>query len=139
MLGTEEMSASDGGNDNVRFPRDGGQILCARVGDGDGRVPARALPHEEQGERFSDDHAAPDDHGFAPGRFYAVFREQPDAAHRCAGHEPGGVIHGELADIYRVESVHILAGIDRADDFRLVDVSGGRGLDEDAVDSRVVV
>ena len=37
------------------------------------------------------------------------------------------------------KAIDILAGIDRADDFRLVDVSRGRGLDEDAVDSRVIV
>ena len=65
--------------------------------------------------------------------------KQPLAAQRRAGHEAARVAHGQLADVDRVEPVHVLGRVDGEHDRRFVDVLGRRRLHEDAVDRRVVV
>ena len=65
--------------------------------------------------------------------------KESDAAERRAGNETRGVLKREFGDIHGMEAVHILAGIDGADDRGFVDLRRGRGLDEDAVNGGVGV
>ena len=139
MVGSEEMGTPDGGDDDVGRACHGGEIFRARVGDGHGGIPARAAPHQKERHGFSDNHAAAHHDGVFSSGFDAGFLKQADAAERRAGNEPAGILHREFGDIHGVESVHILAWIDRADDGRLVDLGRGRGLDEDAVDGGIGV
>ena len=109
------------------------------MGNGHGGIAARASFHEQEGHRFSDNHApAHDDRIFASG-FDAVIEKKADAAERGAGNKPGGILERELGDIHGVETINILAGIDGADDRGFVDLWRGRGLDEDAVNGGVGV
>ena len=59
------------------------------------------------------------------------------AAGRRARHETAGVFEHELGDVFRVESIDVLARIDGADHGLLVDVFRRRTLDEDAVDGGI--
>ena len=109
------------------------------MGDRDGGVTALPAPHEQERHRLSDDHAAPYDHGVCAGCFEADFLDQTDAAQRRARNESGGVIRGELGHVNGMKAVDILCRVDGFDDGSLVDVSGRRGLDEDAMNERVRV
>lgn len=69
----------------------------------------------------------------------AAFGEKPLTPKRGAWDKAVGVAEGQLCDIERVESINVFSRIDGCDDGALVDVRGWGGLDEDAVDSGIVI
>ena len=135
----DKTGFADGGDEDVGRAADVGDVFGAAVGDGDGGVAAFAFVHEQQGHRFADDHASSEHNGVGAGGFDARFHEEALASEGGAGDETGGVAEGELGDVDRMKPVDVLGGIDGFDDSLFVDVRRGRGLDEDAVDGRVVV
>ena len=137
MLGTEEMRAPDGGDDDIRAARHLGEVACARVGDCHGGVSARSAFHKQESHGFSNNHAASNHDRTLAGGLDASLLKQPDAPKRRAGHKTRWIFHRKLGDIHRMEPIHILARIDRQNDLRLVDLRRRRGLDKNAVNSRI--
>ena len=104
---------------------------------GDGGVTAGALGHEEQRHRFADDEAAADNDDLGSGGIDAGGDEEALATERGAGDEGGRILHGEPGHVDGMESVDILARVDREGDGVFVDVLRRGGLDEDPVDGRI--
>ena len=70
---TDHFGAADGGDENVGAAADGGEILGARVGDGDGGVGTFGEKEERHG--LADDHAAANDNGLGTSGGDAGFGE----------------------------------------------------------------
>ena len=100
-------------------------------------VSARSAFHEQESHGFSNNHAASHHDRTLAGGLDAGLLKQADAPKRRAGHKPRRIFHRKLGDIHRMEPIHILAGIDCQNDLRLVDLRRRRGLDKNAVNSRI--
>ena len=133
------MGFADGGDEDVGAAAEAGEVAAAAVGHGDGGVAPGALGHEEQREGLAHDHAAPQHHDARAFGGDVVFEEEALAAQGGAGDEAARVLEGELGDVFGVEAVDVLAGVDGADDGGFVDVAGRRALHQDAVDGGVGV
>ena len=57
MFGLHEVRATDSRNQNVSRARDLFEILAPRMCHGHGGVAAFCFLHQQQGDRFSNDHA----------------------------------------------------------------------------------
>ena len=139
VLGTQEMRAADGGDDDIRATRHLGEVASAGVGDRHGGVSARSAFHEQEGHGFSHNHAAPDHDRALAGGLDAGLLQKADAPKRRAGNKTRRILHRKLGDIHGMEAIDILAGIDCQNDFGFVDLRRGRGLHKDAVHGRIGV
>ena len=104
------------------------------MADGDGGI----LLQEQQRHRLADRVAAADDDGVLAAQVDAGRLDQLHAAVRRARAEAFQARHQFAGRQHRV-AVHVLAGGDRFDHLRRVDVLRQRHLHEDAVDGRVRV
>ena len=52
------------------------KISTSRVSNGDGGVPPFPFPHQEEAQRFSHQHAAPDDHDVRAGCLDTAFNKE---------------------------------------------------------------
>jgi hypothetical protein len=138
-VGLDEERLAHGGDNDVGASAMVGDILAARVEDGDGGVGMFVLLYEDRGHGLAHDVAATEDDDFsaAEGNL-ATNKEFMDAGGR-AGLEKGILTEEELADIDGVEAVDVLAVIDGAENFVFLEVARERGLDEDSVDLGIVV
>ena len=76
VIGFQKFCASNGSNDNVGRKGRLLEIAAARMHDGYRRVAASSpFLHEQEGQRFSNDHAAPKDHHVGAGDRDVAFRE----------------------------------------------------------------
>ncbi len=82
---------------------------------------------------------ASQDDDFRAGQRHAGADEQLVDAGGRARLEERILAEEKFPDVDRVEAVDVLAEIDRAEDFLLLEVARQRRLDEDAVDFRIVV
>ncbi|MCY1536511.1 hypothetical protein D9M68_719710 [compost metagenome] len=111
-----------------------GQILGEAVGDGDGAT----CQQEFQRHGATDDVGCAHDYCVHAVEVGAGAVQQCHDAFRCAGAEQGDAL-GQAADVVRVETVHVLVGVDAFQQQRSVEVFGQRQLDQDAVDGRVFI
>src|SRR6266513_381790 len=107
--------------------------------DGDRRICILVFLHEKKGERFTDDHAAPEDDDVRAADIDLVFEEQTLHAERGAWNEPGRIPEREFCNVLWMEAVHIFAWIERTHDGRFIDLFGRRGLHQNAVNCRVTI
>ena len=138
-IGGDKSGFTDGGDEDVRRSADLGDVFRATVRDGDRGVASFAFVHEQQGHRFTDDHATSEHHGVCSGGFNAGFHEEPLAAERGARNESGRIAQRELGYVHGMETIDIFCWINGFNDRLLVDMRRGRGLNKDAVDGGVVV
>ena len=81
--------------------------------------------------------AAADDHVGA-GRVVAVTQQYLLDAGRGAGHEIGPALD-QLANVERVQAIHVLGGVQRLDDQAFVDLERHWQLDQDPMETGVIV
>ena len=109
------------------------------MGNGHSRVAAFSFLHEQQGDRFSNDHA-PTEHDDVRARDVDLaFDKESLNPKRCARDKAGRVAHRELGHIERMKTIHVLARIERAHDRRFVDLFRRRRLNQHAVDFRIAI
>src|ERR1041385_126254 len=89
--------------------------------------------------RLRDDVGAADDPGVGPLRLYPRADQHLLHAERGGGAEGGGVAHGELAHVHRVEAVHVLGGRNPEQHLPAVDLLRQGELDQETVDGGVGV
>ena len=113
---------------------DFGEILRARVADGDGGVGGE----QHHGHGSAEDGAAADDDGFAAfdGNFVAAEKAH-DAGGR--GGAVGGLVHGHAAEAVGGDAVDVFLEGDAVEAGALVDLFWDGMLEEDAADTRVGV
>ena len=80
--------------------------------DGDRRICVLIFLHEQKGERFTDDHAAPEDDDVRAADIDLVFEEQTLHAKRGTWNESGRISEREFCNVLWVEAVHIFARIE---------------------------
>jgi hypothetical protein len=107
VLAADEAGSADGRDEDVGLARDGRQVACARVADGDGRVGVQ----EEFGHGVADDVAAADHARARPADGDALTHEQLHDAGRGARDERRPA-QREAADVSGVEAVHVLRRVD---------------------------
>src|SRR5258708_4031347 len=100
-----------------------------------GGVAAFALLHEEQRERLPHNHAAAENDHMRPGDVDLAFEEQTLHAERRAWDKAGRIAKRELGHVHRMESIHILARVERAHDDRFIDLFRRWRLHENSVHS----
>jgi hypothetical protein len=98
----------------------------------------RVLLEQHNGYGLADD-VAPADHN-------GVLAVQLDAVPLEKLHDPGrrarrkrALVHEQLADVQRMEPIHVLIRVDRKQDFPGIDLARQRKLDQDAVDVLALV
>ncbi|KAG0506252.1 MAG: hypothetical protein Udaeo_03760 [Candidatus Udaeobacter sp.] len=115
------------------------EIVAARMHNGHRRVAVFVFLHEQQCQRFANDHAAAEDHNVGAIDLDVAFQKQTLHAERCARHKTARVFEHELGDIFRVKSVHVFPRVQRTHNCRFVDLLRRRRLNKYAVNSRIAV
>ena len=133
-VAADHLGPPDRREQQVGAAADGGQVARPGMRHRDGRV----LVQQQLNQRLADDVGAPDHHGFHPFERTVHRPGEMDAAERRArgerrqsGREPAG--------IHRMESVHVLGGVDRVQYLLAVDLLRQRQLHQDAVHRRIGV
>src|ERR1051326_2785148 len=109
------------------------------MNDRDGRVSTFRLLHQQECNRFSNNHAAPENDDMSAGDVDLRFNKQALNAERRTGNEAARITHRELGHVDRMKSIDVFRGIERAHDLRLIDLFRWRGLNENSVDRRVAI
>ena len=87
MLRPHELWLSDRGDQDIGGAGDLRQSFAARMDNGHGRIAAFAFSHEQECQRFSDDHAPAENHDVGAGNFDAGFYEKSLTTERRAWDE----------------------------------------------------
>ena len=116
-----------------------GKIAGAAVADRDRRVGTVAGLHHERRHRLADNGAPAHDNNVRASRFDSIVHEHALYARRCTGREPVRMSDEQLADIHRMEPVHVLQRIDVPDHRVGIDVLWQRHLHENTVHRAVRV
>mmetsp|Transcript_5513 Transcript_5513/g.19904 ORF Transcript_5513/g.19904 Transcript_5513/m.19904 type:complete len:334 (-) Transcript_5513:387-1388(-) len=135
-LALDELRDPAGRNNDVRLPDVPLGVLRPGVDHRDGGVPLL----QEHGGGRADNVAPANHHGGLSGYFHPGALQKLHAPLRGAAHEVRlPAAHGKLANVLRVEPVHVLLDGDRGKDLLLVHVRGERQLNENTVDLGVRV
>ena len=137
-VGRYGVGTSGRGDDDVGLAGVGGDVIGPRVADRDRGVGAILLLEQDVGHGLAHDVAAAHDDDVLARDLHAAALQELLNAMRGAGQEAGLSDH-HLADVHRMESVHILVGGDGLDHAVFVDVLGERHLNENAVHRVIVV
>ena len=114
-----------------------GDVARVRMAKRDRRVGVSGFLNQNGGHRFADDVPAAQDDDFHPFDFHLRPEEQLLHACRCAGDKTGGVAEHQLADVDRVETVHVLLRQDRRVHIGLIEMTRQRRLHQNAMDLQV--
>ncbi|MNJ54727.1 hypothetical protein D3C77_501830 [compost metagenome] len=96
------------------------------------------LALQQQGHRLADDIAATDDDGMLSGHFNSGTLDEFDYACRRARKQTI-IADDQVANVDRVEAVHVFLHCDRIDDCFLLDMTRQRKLNENAVNIALAI
>src|SRR3954447_20346540 len=124
----DHTGASDGGNEDIGSAADSGQVTSLRMADGDGGVRI----DQEHGCRFANDVAtANDDRFLSSNRNVATLQNFDDTGRRTR--YKSGTLRREIADVHRMEAIHVLRGVDRQQNPLGIHLGRKWKLDKDAI------
>src|SRR5438105_88088 len=109
------------------------------MNDRHGGVTTSTFSHQEQRERFSDNHAAAENNNVSSRDFDSAFAEQTLTAKWRAGDESTLIAKRELGNIDRVEAINVFRRIEGTHDGRFINLFRGWRLDEDSVNRRIAI
>src|SRR5579864_5330098 len=107
--------------------------------DRDCGVATLRFLHEQQCNRFSDNHASSKNDHMRAGDLNVAFDEQSLNAEWRARNKSCRVAHRELCHVHWMKTIDVLRGIERTNNCRFVDMFWRRRLNEDAVNRRIAI
>mmetsp|Transcript_5072 Transcript_5072/g.10117 ORF Transcript_5072/g.10117 Transcript_5072/m.10117 type:complete len:334 (-) Transcript_5072:43-1044(-) len=132
----DKLGLSDGGHNNIGLPTLSRKVLCAAVAHGHGCV----FLLEQKRDRHAHNVGPSNYSHVLPVQVYPRPFQKLHTALGCAGLEQWVVVtERKVSHVERVQSIHVLAGIDELDNFLLLHVRGERELHKDAVNRIVCV